>query len=135
MIYITGKKDTIDHLMKIDGYDGPSAEYKKKLLALNPHLTDSPHPKPYTPLCLIKDSSEEIQGIARELNDSILEIREHLWTLQSESRLDANAIAAVFETMDEYQEYQKKSLRRSIGSILIFALFVLAFVAYVLIRQ
>jgi len=135
MIYITGKKETVDHLMKMDEYHGSLTEYKKKLFSLNLHLTGLDDPEPYTPVCLLKDSSEEMQEIADELNDCIPEVREYLWKLQSEKRLDANAIEAVFETMDEYQDYQKNAVRRSISSIFKFLLFLLAFIAYVLIRQ
>lgn len=135
MIYITGEKDTFEDLMGMDGYDGPVAEYKKKLIALNPHLTDSCNPEPYTPLSLIKDVSEEIQGIAQELNDCIPEMREYLWTLQNENRLDANAIQAILETMNEYQDYQKKAVKESIVSILTLIFLVLTFVAYVLLKQ
>lgn len=136
MIYITGKEETIDQLMKIDGYHGLSTDYKKKLLSLNPHLNDSADLiciEPYTPLCLLKSSSEEMQEIAGKLNDCILEIREHLWELQSENRLDENAIEAAFEIIDEYQDYQEKKFKKSFSSILIFLFFLLAFLAYALI--
>jgi len=135
MIYITGKEETIDQLMKIDGYQGSSTEYKKKLLFLNPHLNNtsiSAYTEPYTPICLLNDSSEEMQGIAEKLNGSITEIREYLWELQSENRLDENAIEAAFEIMDEYQVYRGKKEKKSISSILIFLLLLFALLAYVI---
>lgn len=104
MVYITGKAEKIDDLMKQEGFSDVFKS-REELFQLNPHLAHyraSSHLPPHTPIVLQKDF--DLQNYARELNRLPAEQRERLWLLQANG-IDIPTLLATEDVMCEAQKY------------------------------